>query len=136
MLKNWDVVVFHILMTIIQMLSARHLETSGRHFRFPVSCVFRNEELWVLGNEPRIVEWDGFEPPGGPFFCTQARRCWHVRARACVGARLQLLSPPGNAPDYDCDEDEENEADSDGSVAGMKRSQLLGMSAKWIDTGV
>lgn len=47
----------------------------------------------------------------------------HTGACACVRARLQLPSSPGNAPDYDCDEDEEDEAHS-GSVTGMKASSV------------
>lgn len=49
-------------------------------------------------------------------------------ACACVSARLQLLSSPGNAPDYDCDEDEEDEAHSDGSAASVtgRKASLVG----------
>lgn len=80
MLKNWVKVVFHILICIILILSALHLNTSGRHFWFLVSssCVFRNEELWVLVNVPRISRVGCFQTPRADFslslfFCSRMK---------------------------------------------------------------
>lgn len=89
MLKNWVKVVFHILIWIILILSVLHLETSGRHFWFPVSssCVFRNEELWVLVNDQLSGMFSN--PRAG--MCAPKPVRVRVSVRGCSCCRLQEM---------------------------------------------